>query len=147
MKPIAITENHLYKKAYVGGKKAGGRFSVIYVLKDKKAYKLKKDNPQKQYINRVGISVSKKIGGAVQRNRAKRVIRAAFAQIEKEFGVKKGFLIVISAREAATEVKTAEVYGEMKKQLQRLEMISISEPVTEETEKTPIKNEGESETV
>ena len=74
MKNIASTENHLYKKAYAGGKKAGGKLTVVYVLKDKKAYVLKKANPQKEYINRIGITVSKKIGGAVQRNRAKRVV-------------------------------------------------------------------------
>ncbi len=142
MKPIAITENHLYKKAYVGGKKAGGRFSVIYVLKDKKAYKLKKENPKKQYINRIGISVSKKIGGAVQRNRAKRVIRAAFARIEKEYGLRKGFLIVISAREAATEVKSTEIFGEMKKQLERLEMLATIAPLTDENAAAAAETDG-----
>ena len=134
MKPIAITENHLYKKAYLSGKKAGGRFAVIYVLKDKKAFVLKKQNPQKQYINRIGIAVSKKIGGAVERNRAKRVIRAAFAMAEKESEIKKGFLIVISAREAATRCTSAEVYAEMKKQLQRLGMVDLGEQKENETD-------------
>ena len=120
MKKIAIRENHLYKKVYIGGKKAGGRFTVIYVLKDKKAYVLRKANPQKEYINRIGLTVSKKIGGAVQRNRAKRVIRAAFDMLEKERPIKKGYLIVISAREAATEVKSTEILAEMRKQISRL---------------------------
>ncbi len=120
MKKIAIRENHLYKKVYIGGKKAGGRFTVIYVLKDKKAYMLRKANPQKEYINRIGLTVSKKIGGAVQRNRAKRVIRAAFDMLEKERPIKKGYLIVISAREAATEVKSTEILAEMRKQISRL---------------------------
>jgi ribonuclease P protein component len=122
MKNIAITENHLYKKAYAGGKKAGGRYTVMYVLKDKKAYVLRKANPQKEYINRIGITVSKKIGGAVQRNRAKRVIRAAFAGAEKEMPIKKGFLIVIAAREAAIEAKSSDILVEMKKQLDKLGM-------------------------
>ena len=122
MKKIAIRENHLYKKVYIGGKKAGGRFTVIYVLKDKKAYMLRKANPQKEYINRIGLTVSKKIGGAVQRNRAKRVIRAAFDMLEKERPIKKGYLIVISAREAATEVKSTEILAEMRKQISRLGM-------------------------
>ncbi len=124
MKPIAIKENHLYKKAYLGGKKASGKYTVIYVLKDKKAYKLKKANPRKEYINRIGIAVSKKIGGAVQRNRAKRVIRAAFAQIEKEFCLKKGFLVVIAAREAATLAKSQDIFAEMKRQLDKVELIN-----------------------
>ncbi len=127
MKNIAIKENHLYKKAYIGGKKAVGQYTVIYILKDKKAYKLKKEHPQKVFINRVGIAVSKKVGGAVQRNRAKRVIRAAFAQIEKESPLKKGYLIVISVRQAAAQVKSTEVYEEMKVQLCRLEMTACEE--------------------
>ena len=36
MKNIAIRENHLYKKTYLSGAKAGGRYTSIYVLKDKK---------------------------------------------------------------------------------------------------------------
>lgn len=127
MKPIAIKENHLYKKAYVGGKKAGGRYTFIYVLKDKKAFYLKKANPQKQYVNRLGIAVSRKIGGAVQRNRAKRVIRAAYASLCAESPLKKGFLIVISAREAATVAKSTEILAEMNKQMARLEMFLDSE--------------------
>ncbi len=122
MKNTAITENHLYKKAYLGGKKSVGRYTVIYVLRDKKAYRLKKEHPQKVFINRIGIAVSKKIGGAVQRNRAKRVIRAAFAGAERALVLRKGFLIVISAREAATVAKSTEIYEEMLKQLTELGM-------------------------
>ncbi|MBR2474135.1 MAG: ribonuclease P protein component [Clostridia bacterium] len=122
MKNIAIRENHLYKKTYVGGAKAAGKYTVIYVLKDKKAYLLKKQNPQKEYVNRIGLAVSKKIGGAVQRNRVKRVIRAALSEYEKQFGLKKGYLVVIAAREAATEVMSNEVFEEMVKQFRRLNM-------------------------
>ena len=126
MKNIAITENHLYKKAYVGGKKAGGRFAVVYVLKDKKAFVLKKANPQKEYVNRIGLTVSKKIGGAVQRNRAKRVIRAALAEIQRTRPMKKGYLIVISAREAATEAKSTEICEEMLRQFEKLDMYTAN---------------------
>ena len=44
MKNIAITENHLYKKTYVGGKKTGGKYTAVYILKDRKAFALKKAN-------------------------------------------------------------------------------------------------------
>ena len=121
-----MTENHLYKKAYAGGKKASGKYTVIFVLKDKKAYLLKKANPQKEYVNRVGLTVSKKIGGAVQRNRAKRVIRAAFAEIQKTRELKKGNLIVISARESATLAKSTDIFEEMLRQLEKLGMFAGS---------------------
>ncbi len=123
MKNIAVTENHLYKKVYSGGRKAFGKYTVVYVLKDLKARRLKKEHPQKVFVNRIGLTVSKKIGGAVQRNRAKRIIRAALAQIEKETPLKKGNLIVIAAREASVGAKSSDLYIEMKEQLEKLEMI------------------------
>ena len=124
MKEIAIRENHLYKKTYLGGKKAAGKYSVIYVLKDLKAYKLRKENPKKEYVNRVGLTVTKKMGGAVVRNRIKRVLRAAFRAVEKEYGLKKGFLIVISSREAASRASSEQIRNEMIIQLQKLGLIS-----------------------
>ena len=128
MKNIAITENHLYKKTYVGGKKAGGKYTAIYILKDRRAYALKKANPQKKYVNRVGLTVTKKIGNAVTRSRVKRILRAAYAETEKVYGVKKGWLVVISARETAVKAKSSEIYTEMVKQLEKLEMLSCAEP-------------------
>ncbi len=123
MKNIAVTENHLYKKVYSGGRKAFGKYTVIYVLKDLKAWKLKKAHPQKVFVNRVGLTVSKKLGGAVERNRAKRIMRAAFAQIEKETPPKKGNLIVIAAREASVTASSTDLYYEMKDQFEKLQMI------------------------
>ena len=128
MKNIAITENHLYKKTYVGGKKAGGKYTAVYVLKDRKAFALKKANPQKAYVNRVGLTVTKKLGNAVVRSRVKRILRAAYAEIEKVYGVKKGWLVVISARDAAVNAKSRDVYAEIQKQFGKLEMLLSAEP-------------------
>ncbi len=121
MKNIAIRENHLYNKTYQRGKKFVGRYVAVYVLKDLAAGRLKKENPQKQYVNRLGLSVSKKLGGAVVRNRAKRVIRAAYDPLKQE--LKTGFLIVISARGAILGRKSPEVAEELKKAFFSLGMI------------------------
>ena len=98
MKNIAIKENHLFQKTYKSGKRFVGKYCAVYVLRDLAAGKLRKANPEKQYVNRLGLSVSKKIGGAVQRNRAKRILRAAYGTHSST--LKTGNLIVISAREA-----------------------------------------------
>jgi len=137
MKNIAIRENHLYKKTYLSGSKAGGRYTSIYVLKDKKAYLLKKAHPLKINVNRIGLTVTKKLGKAVTRNRIKRIIRAALAKIEKELCLKKGYLIVISARPDACAATSDDIYAEMKKQFSKLSMIA---PVSEKTDKTDEKD-------
>ncbi len=120
MKNIAITENHLYNKAYRQGKRFVGKYTAVYVLRDFAAARLKKENPQKVFVNRLGLTVSKKIGGAVERNRAKRVIRAAYDEVRD--GLKTGFLIVITAREAINDAKSTDVSRELEFAFSKLEM-------------------------
>lgn len=127
MKNTAIKENHLYKKVYARGNKAYGRYTVIYVLKDLKAFKLKKENPRKEYVNRIGLAVTKKIGGAVVRNRVKRIIRASLHETERNHSLKKGYLIVISAREAAAAARSTDIYPEMVRQLKKLKLMTDNE--------------------
>ena len=91
MKFISLTENHLFSKAYRSPQKALTRTVAVYVMKDRLEKKLKKENPLKESLNRVGISASKKVGGAVERNRAKRVVREAYRRTELECGIKKGY--------------------------------------------------------
>ena len=113
MKFTSLCENHLFQKAYKNGQKAPSGRIVLYVLADKKANLLKKRHPLKIKVNRVGITVSKKIGGAVQRNRAKRIIREAYRQLLKNYKVKVGFLVVIVARESIVGAKSTELYPEL----------------------------------
>ena len=123
MKFTAITENHLYAKAYAKGKKAVTGTVIVYVLRDYAARRLRDAHPQKQFVNRIGLTVGKKLGGAVQRNRAKRVLREAMRAVEHEPGVKTGFLVVLAARERATEAKTAEVERDLRRAFEKLDML------------------------
>ncbi len=120
MKNVAIKENHLYNKAYRRGKKSIGRYTAVYVLRDLKAHRVMLENPEKKYLNRLGIAVSKKIGNAVTRNRAKRIIRAAYRSFEEELSV--GFLVVISARSDIVGVKSTDVERELREAFSRLDM-------------------------
>ncbi len=123
MKFISLTENHLFGKAYRSRQKYVTSTSAVYVMRDYARNRLKKENPQKESVNRIGISASKKIGGAVERNRAKRVIREAYRQIDRQFGIKSGFIIVFAAREKTTVVKMQDVMRDMQTALSKLDML------------------------
>ncbi len=112
MKNVAIKEHHLYNKAFTRGKRFVGRYVAVYVLRDFAAEKLKAQNPQKEYVNRLGLSVSKKLGGAVERNRAKRVMRAAYDSVKRD--LRTGNLIVISPRVAILSSKSTDVALELR---------------------------------
>jgi ribonuclease P protein component len=111
MKNLAIKEHHLYNKAYKKGRSYVGRLVTVYVLRDFTAERLKKANPEKKYVNRIGLSVSKKLGGAVARNRAKRLIRAGFDVVKPN--LRGGNLIVIGARVAILDKKSTQVAEEL----------------------------------
>ena len=113
MKNVAIKEHHLYDKTFRRGKRSVGKYVAVYILRDLKAEKLKNAHPQKIYVNRLGLSVSKKLGGAAQRNRAKRIIRAGLRVAREHGELKTGFLIVIAARGRATSLKSTDIKQEL----------------------------------
>jgi len=86
-----------------------GLYAVVYVMPDYKSAKLQKANPKKEKINRIGITVTKKLGSAVVRNRAKRIIREAFRTCDKEHMLRRGNLIVIVARQRITDVRSTDL--------------------------------------
>ena len=69
MRYTPLTRNSDFARAYKRGKSYVHHHVVLYVNKNRVGH------------TRVGITASKKIGGAVQRNRARRVIRHALYQV------------------------------------------------------------------
>ena len=127
MKNVAVKENHLYNKAYTKGKRFFGRYVRVYVLKDLKAKKIMLANPEKEYLNRLGISVSKKNGGAVVRNRIKRIIREGYRAIERDDILYTGYLVIIAAKNEAADAKSTEVERELRYAFRKLDMIKKKE--------------------
>jgi len=123
LKRIAITENHLFSKAYSKGKKFWTPTVAVYVLNDYHAARLKKENPEKKFINRIGLTVTKKTGGAVERNRCKRVLREALRSVEINYGLRAGFLIVLVAQNATVKAKAPVVAADLLNAFSRLGML------------------------
>lgn len=89
-----LTENHLFSKAYKNGVCDVNKLCAVYVLKNIR--KNKDGTPMK---TKLGIAVNAKLGGAVERNRVKRIIREAYSVHLPN--ISDGLLIVIAARGAA----------------------------------------------
>lgn len=101
MKTETFKQNKDFKRLYGRGKSFVFPAVVVYIKKNNRQY------------HRYGITVSKKIGCAVKRNRAKRVIREAFyATGDLLCG---GCDIVFVARTRATTVKSYEIAACLKK--------------------------------
>ncbi len=120
MKLVAIKEHHLYNKAYQKGERVTGRSISVYVLRDYAARRLMLAHPLRLTVNRVGIAVSKKIGGACVRNRAKRIIREAYRAVQREGRMKVGFLVVIAARPDVVGKKSTQIEQELRAAFDRL---------------------------
>ncbi|WP_028521534.1 ribonuclease P protein component [Ruminococcus flavefaciens] len=96
-----LNDNKDFLALYKKGRYAASKYSVIYV------------RPNGRPFNRLGITAGKKVGNAVCRNRAKRLIRLAYRNNEVKLPV--GMDIVIVARTAICEIKSQEYCGYMEK--------------------------------
>lgn len=103
MKIVSINDNKDFRKGYSNGKSFVSPCLVTYIRKNKLG------------VCRLGITTSKKIGNAPQRNRAKRIIKEAFRQIAPE--IRGGYDFVFVARVKTTKVKMDFVKNAMKSHL------------------------------
>ena len=109
MKSSSLKENKDFRRLYYRAKSVASPNLVTYAMKNREGE------------TRVGITSGKKIGNAVKRNRARRLIRAAFSQYEDRLG--GSFDIVFVARTHTTEVKMQTVAAQMEAQLKKLGML------------------------
>lgn len=92
-KYLSLKKNADFKKVYESNNYLANDILVLYYLKSNNS-------------NRVGISVSKKVGNSVKRHKIKRRIKEAYRNIDK---IKQGYDIVFIARKKASEVEYKEI--------------------------------------
>ncbi len=124
MKYTTIKEHHLFDKTFQKGTRFGGRYVTVFVLRDLAAKRLKLENPLKQGYNRFGVSVGKKVGGAVQRNRVKRILRAGYRSVEPE--LKTGFLVVLVPRTGVLQATSTDIERDLRVGFSKIGMFRTS---------------------
>ena len=105
-KNISLNKNKSFRYVYNKGTCAVAPLLVTYVLKNR------------CNINRVGITASKKIGNAVERNRARRIIKAAYRNIDSN--IKTGYDIIFVARGKTVKSNSNKIYFIMRQHLDQL---------------------------
>ncbi len=84
-----------FERVYRQGRSVANRHLVLYTFPNASA-----ERP------RLGLSVSRKVGGAVERNKVKRLLREAFSHAENE--LLRGQDVVVVARPPARELAERE---------------------------------------
>jgi ribonuclease P protein component len=96
-----------FERVYRQGRSTANRHFVLYTFPNPSAA-----SP------RLGLSVSRKVGGAVERNRVKRLLREAFAQVQDE--LREDQDVVVVARPSAAELVEREGLAGVRRALDEL---------------------------
>ena len=97
-----------FNKVYKEGDKYFSDLFILYVL------------PNNTQETRIGLTVTKKVGISVQRNRIKRVIREVFRSLE----IAPGNDLVVIARKTAVDLKYLQAQDSLTHLLHRARMLT-----------------------
>lgn len=95
-----LKKNHEFKRVYRRGRSMARRCIVMYYLPNGKDY------------NRIGFSISKKVGNSVVRHRIRRLIFESFRLLEDK--IISGYDFIFIARFTASEAKFDEVENDLR---------------------------------
>lgn len=101
-KELHVRKGREFNRVYRQGGRAKGRHMSIVAVKNRLAH------------SRIGLSVSKKYGNAVRRNRIKRMFREAYRKIRWEIEARAGAVdIVVIPRHTEGKYPLAELIDEL----------------------------------
>ena len=98
-KKYKLRSNIQFKRVYSKGKSYGNRLMVLYICKNGLEY------------NRIGFSVTKKIGNSVERNRVKRRMREVYRL--NSCKIKTGYDLIYLPKKMAKESTYDEIESAM----------------------------------
>jgi ribonuclease P protein component len=102
-RPDILRYKRDFDRLYSKGKSSGDKYIVVFYISNGHDY------------SRKAFLASKKVGGAVARNRARRLMKESFRKLEQE--IKPGKDILMIARKTIIDTCQAEVEASMRKAL------------------------------
>lgn len=112
---VMLNLNKDFQRLYHRGKSNAQPVLVVYAMKNRVG------------VCRVGITTGKKIGNAVERNRSRRIIRAAFQAVLKSGRIKGNWDFVFVARTRTKFQKSTRIEKAM---LESLEQLGVLETLS-----------------
>jgi len=95
----SLQKNHAFRRVYSGKNAVANRLLVLY------------KRPNGLDKNRLGVSASRKVGKAVVRNRAKRLVKEQYRLAEPR--LKRGYDLVVVVRPAVAELPQSSAFAEV----------------------------------
>ena len=96
-KTVSLKENHLFRRAYNRGKSAADSRLALYVRRS-----------GQKGSNRLGLTVSTKVGHAVVRNRVRRRLREIYRLHEDQLAGGRDVVVVARVRAASSDYRQLE---------------------------------------
>ncbi len=110
-KTVSLNKNTMFLRVYSKGRSCANKYLAVYTLKARRVPGV-----------RLGITVSKKVGCAVVRNRIKRLIRESYRLNESK--IKNGMDIVVVARKNAAGADYKSISGALLALLSKLSLLN-----------------------